>query len=81
MEKELAQEYYGISEEDYFEGGWGLSHGNICFARFIGHEKTWKYAMVLDALGCMNNADIEEKNNIVLDVFIICQKLRHVQVI
>ena len=44
----------------------------------------WKW-MVLGALGCMNNADFEEKKlvnyNIVLDMFIICQKLRHVQVI
>ena len=40
--------------------------------------------MVLGALGSMNNADLEKKiviDNIVLDVFIICQKLRHVQVI
>ena len=41
--------------------------------------------IVLGALGCMNNADIEKNklvnDNIVLDVFIICQKLRHVQVI
>ena len=37
--------------------------------------------MVLGALGCMNNADFEEKivnDNIVL---ILCQNLRHVQVI
>ena len=42
----------------------------------------WKW-MVLGALGCMNNADFEKllNDNIVLDVFIICQKLRHVQVI
>jgi hypothetical protein len=43
----------------------------------------WKW-MVLGALRCMNNADFEKKlvnNNIVLDVFIICQKLRHVPVI
>ena len=36
--------------------------------------------MVLGALGCINNADFEgEKkvnDNIELDVFIICQKLR-----
>ena len=36
--------------------------------------------MVLGALGCMNNAEVEKKklvnDNIVLDVFIICQKLR-----
>ena len=35
--------------------------------------------MEVDALGCMNNVDFEEKkivnDNIVLDVFIICQKL------
>ena len=34
--------------------------------------------MVLDALGCMNNADFEKKlvnDKFVLDVFIICQKL------
>ena len=40
--------------------------------------------MVLGALGCMNNADFVKKivnDNIVLDVFIICQKLLHVQVI
>ena len=43
----------------------------------------WKW-MVLDALECMNNADFEEKKvngNIVLDLFIIYQKLRQVQVI
>ena len=43
----------------------------------------WKW-MVLDALGCMNNADIGGKkvnDNIVLDVFIMCQKFKHVQVI
>ena len=45
--------------------------------------------MVLGALGCVNNAVFERKEgekkytlaNIVLDAFIICQKLRHVQVI
>ena len=41
--------------------------------------------MVLGALGCVNNADFEKKklvnDNIELDMFIICQKLRHVQVI
>ena len=34
--------------------------------------------MVLSALGHMNNADLENKivnDNIVLDMFIICQKL------
>ena len=34
------------------------------------------------ALRCMNNAHFGEKkvnDNIVLDVFIVCQKLRHVQ--
>ena len=36
----------------------------------------WKW-MVLDAIGCMNNADFDRnKDNTVLDVFIICQKLR-----
>ena len=40
----------------------------------------WK-CMVLSDLGCMNNADFGGKNDeIALDVFIICQKLRHVQV-
>ena len=37
--------------------------------------------MVLGALGYMNNADFEKKivnDNIVLDVFIICQKLRYI---
>ena len=37
---------------------------------------------VVGALGYMNNADFEEKKlvneNIVLDLFIICQKLRHI---
>jgi hypothetical protein len=35
------------------------------------------------ALRCINNADSEKKvnGNIVLDVFIVCQKLRYVQVI
>jgi hypothetical protein len=45
----------------------------------------WKWT-VLDALGCMNNVHFGERkkkvnDNIVPDVFIICQKLRHVQVI
>ena len=41
----------------------------------------WKW-MVLGALGCVNNVDYEIiKDNIVLDVFIICQKLRHIQAI
>ena len=34
--------------------------------------------MVFGALGCVNNADLEKElvnDNIVLDVFIICQKL------
>ena len=35
------------------------------------------------AFWCVNNADKEKKviDNIALDVFIICEKLRHVQVI
>ena len=40
--------------------------------------------MVLGALGCVSNEDFEQKlvnDNIVRDVFIICQKLLHVQVI
>ena len=40
--------------------------------------------MMLDDFGCMNNVDFEYKKineNIVLDVFIICQKLRYIQVI
>ena len=41
--------------------------------------------MVLGALGCMNNEDFEKKkevnDNIVLDVFITCQKLRQVKII
>ena len=43
----------------------------------------WKW-MVLGALGCTDNADFERKkvnDNIVLYVSIMCQKLRHVQVI
>ena len=41
---------------------------------------------VLGTLRFMNNADFEGKkklinDNIVLDVFIVCQKLQHVQVI
>ena len=44
----------------------------------------WKW-MVLGALECMNNADFEKNklvnNNVVLDVFNIYQKLRHLQVI
>ena len=42
----------------------------------------WKW-MLLGALGCMNNADLKKlvNDNIVLDVFIIFQKLRHVQII
>ena len=46
------------------------------------HENIKMEVDVLGALGCMNIADFEEKkfvnDNIVLDVFIICQKLRHV---
>ena len=47
------------------------------------HENIQKEVDVLGALGSMNNADFEKKviDNIVLDVFIICQKLRHVQLI
>ena len=53
----------------------------------IDHEKNmeiykWQW-MVLGAFECMNNANFEKKivnNNIVLDAFIICQKLQ-VQVI
>ena len=40
--------------------------------------------MVLGAPGCMHNVDFEKKivnDNIVLDVFTICQKLQPVQVI
>ena len=41
--------------------------------------------MVLGALGCINNVNFLKiklvNDNIVLDVFIIRQKLRHVQVI
>jgi hypothetical protein len=40
--------------------------------------------MVLGALRCMNNAYFGNKLvnvNIVLDMFIICQKLQHIQVI
>ena len=43
----------------------------------------WKWT-VLGALGCVNNEDFEKNivnDNIVLEVFIICQKLLHVQVI
>ena len=36
--------------------------------------------MVLGALVCINSADLNKVNdNIVLDVLIICQKLREVQ--
>ena len=37
--------------------------------------------MMLSALGCMNNADLKKivNDNTVLDVFIIFQKLRHIQ--
>ena len=36
--------------------------------------------MILGAVGCMNNDDLKKKvnDNIVLDVFIICQKLRNI---
>ena len=40
--------------------------------------------MVLGAFRCMNNENLEKKivnDNIVLDVFVIFHKLRHVQVI
>ena len=37
--------------------------------------------IVLGALGCTDNEDFEKKNNTVLNVFIICHKLRHAQVI
>ena len=40
--------------------------------------------MVLVVLVCVNIANIEKQlvnHNIVLDVLIICQKLRHVQII
>ena len=56
-------------------------------ARLTDHEESWKYTNgsgCVGALRCMNNTDFEKlsvNDNIVLDVFIICQKLRHVQVI
>ena len=78
-----AHEIYAIKYE-----GWGLCHGNyfICgqtdrsWRNMEIYKRKW---MVSGFLGCMNNADIEKKVNedIVLDVFIICQKLLHVQVI
>ena len=38
--------------------------------------------MVLGVHGCMNNPDFKKVNdNIVLDVFVVFQKFRHVQVI
>ena len=71
--------------------GWGLSHGNYLFFFFGKIDRSWTNLeiykwkrMVLGALWCMNNADFENKlvnDNIVLDVFIISQKLRHMQVI
>ena len=38
---------------------------------------------MLGALGCMNNADLKKllNDNILLDMFIICQKLQHLQII
>jgi hypothetical protein len=61
--------------------GRGLSHNSYFFSGKIdNHEETW---MVFGPLGCMNNAKLKKKkiNDIVLYVFIICQKVRHVQVI
>jgi hypothetical protein len=39
--------------------------------------------MVLDSLGYVNNVDFVKNlsNKVVIDVFIICQKLQHVQLI
>ena len=57
----------------------------IFLAIMTDHEKIWKKHkwkwMVLGALGCVNNTDFENtknNDNILLDVFIICQKLPHV---
>ena len=73
--------------------GLGIKSCRLFFGK-IGRSRKdmeiykWKW-MVLGALGCMNNANFEKiiiitkkvNDNIVLDVFIICQKLRHVQMI
>ena len=68
--------------------GRGLSQGNFPLGKVDRSRRNvqiykWKW-IVLGALGCMNNADFEKQllnDIIVLDVFIICQKSRHVQVI
>ena len=52
------------------------------FGKIDRSWETWKYTNGSGALGYMNNVDFEEKklvnDNIVLDVLIICQKLRHI---
>ena len=59
----------------------------LFLARLTDHKETWTYKwkrIMVGALGCMNNMDFEKKKfnyKIVLDVFIICQKLRYIQVI
>ena len=73
-------------EMEIYEG-WGLSQGNYFFGNIDRSWRNmeiykWKW-MVLGAFGCTDNVDLKkvvnDKN--VLDVFIIYQKLRHVQVI
>ena len=62
---------------------WQLFFGMIDKSRRNMEIYKWNW-MVLGALGCMNNAHLKKKlinDNIVLDVFIICQKLRHIQII
>ena len=68
---------------------WGIKSWQLFFLpRLNNHDETWKCNkwkwMVFGDLGYMNNTDFEKQivnDYIVLDVFITCQKLRHVQVI
>ena len=60
----------------------------VYIAVLIEYEETWKYttesdwcSVFLDVLIMRILKKKLAKDNIVLDVFVICQKLRHVQVI
>ena len=46
---------------------WGLSHGNYIFGKIDRSRRNMEIYkgkwMVLGALGCINNADVEKKNS------------------
>ena len=67
--------------------GWGLKHGKyIFYGRFIDHEDNGNIQMEVDVIRyswkceyCGLKKIVDDNDE--LNVFIICQKLRHVQVI